>query len=96
MNRAHPLYLVVYDISCDRERGRTAAVLEGYGVRVQESVFEVRLSPAMKHGLQTALLGLQLETGWVSFYRVDERSRRWQAGIALPNPLAEDRHAWIL
>lgn len=35
-------YVVVYDIEDDRMRGRVAKVLEGYGRRVQESVFECR------------------------------------------------------
>jgi CRISPR-associated protein Cas2 len=33
-------YLVCFDIVEDRARRRTAKVLEGYGVRVQKSVFE--------------------------------------------------------
>jgi CRISPR-associated protein Cas2 len=38
------LVLVVYDISNDRRRDRLATFLEGYGRRVQESVFECFLS----------------------------------------------------
>ncbi len=37
------LHVVVYDIEDNRIRGRVAAVLEGYGRRVQESVFECDL-----------------------------------------------------
>lgn len=33
-------YLVTYDIENDRVRGRVAAILEGFGWRVQKSVFE--------------------------------------------------------
>jgi CRISPR-associated protein Cas2 len=33
-------YLVVYDISDDKRRGKVAGILEGYGRRVQYSVFE--------------------------------------------------------
>lgn len=44
-NREAPAvtYVVVYDIEDDRVRGRVATVLEGYGRRVQESVFECDL-----------------------------------------------------
>ena len=38
------LVLVVYDIADDRRRDRLATFLEGYGRRVQESVFECFLS----------------------------------------------------
>jgi CRISPR-associated protein Cas2 len=37
------MHLVVYDIEDDRVRNRIATILEGYGRRVQESVFECRL-----------------------------------------------------
>ncbi|MFW6359187.1 MAG: CRISPR-associated endonuclease Cas2, partial [Chroococcales cyanobacterium] len=34
------LYLVTYDIPCDKRRKKVADLLEGYGQRVQYSVFE--------------------------------------------------------
>jgi CRISPR-associated protein Cas2 len=37
------LYLVTYDISNDRRRKKVSDILEGYGRRVQYSVFECRL-----------------------------------------------------
>jgi CRISPR-associated protein Cas2 len=33
-------YIVVYDIPCDQRRKKVADLLEGYGQRVQYSVFE--------------------------------------------------------
>ena len=36
-------YVVAYDIEDDRARTRIAGVLERFGVRVQQSVFECRL-----------------------------------------------------
>jgi CRISPR-associated protein Cas2 len=38
------LYLVTYDIPCDRRRKKVSDLLEGYGRRVQYSVFECLLS----------------------------------------------------
>ena len=38
------LYLVTYDISCNRRRRKISDLLEGYGKRVQWSVFECQLS----------------------------------------------------
>ncbi|MBE9077429.1 CRISPR-associated endonuclease Cas2 [Romeria aff. gracilis LEGE 07310] len=40
------LVLVVYDIADDRRRTKLSTFLEGYGRRVQESVFECYLSLA--------------------------------------------------
>jgi CRISPR-associated protein Cas2 len=37
------LYLISYDISVDRRRTRIAKILEGFGQRVQYSVFECDL-----------------------------------------------------
>jgi CRISPR-associated protein Cas2 len=37
-------YVICYDISDNRRRTRMAKVLEGYGERLQESVFEAALS----------------------------------------------------
>ena len=42
------LYLVTYDLPSDRRRLRLARLLEGYGERVQYSVFEVWLSAAQR------------------------------------------------
>lgn len=40
------IYLVAYDISADRRRNRVANVLQGWGYRIQESVFQLRVTPA--------------------------------------------------
>lgn len=40
------LYLVTYDVPCNRRRKRVSDVLEGYGRRVQYSVFECMLPRA--------------------------------------------------
>jgi CRISPR-associated protein Cas2 len=38
------LYVVVYDIPCDKRRKKVSDLLEGYGRRVQQSVFECVLT----------------------------------------------------
>jgi CRISPR-associated protein Cas2 len=38
------LYVVAYDIPCDKRRKKISDLLEGYGQRVQYSVFECVLS----------------------------------------------------
>jgi len=42
------LYLITYDISCNKRRLKVANLLEGYGRRVQFSVFECVL-PSFKY-----------------------------------------------
>ncbi|MEY3826628.1 MAG: hypothetical protein RLZZ148_1445 [Cyanobacteriota bacterium] len=40
------LYIIAYDIPCDKRRKKIADLLEGYGSRVQYSVFECFLTTA--------------------------------------------------
>lgn len=40
------LYVVAYDIPCDKRRKKVSDLLEGYGQRVQYSVFECVLTKA--------------------------------------------------
>jgi len=48
-------YVVVYDIPCDRRRKKVADLLEGYGQRVQYSVFECVLAPSKYRELRDRL-----------------------------------------
>jgi CRISPR-associated protein Cas2 len=48
-------YVVVYDIPCDRRRKKVADLLEGYGRRVQYSVFECILTKAKFNELRQRL-----------------------------------------
>lgn len=50
-----PLLLVTYDVADDRRRRRVAKTLEGFGRRVQHSVFECRLRPAERAALERTL-----------------------------------------
>ncbi len=65
-------YLVCYDIEDDRERTRLAHLLEGYGRRVQYSVFEVHLSRStdLEHLEQRIRDILDDPGGEVRFYRL--------------------------
>jgi len=49
------LYLVTYDISCNKRRLKVANLLEGYGRRVQFSVFECVLPPSKYRELRDRL-----------------------------------------
>jgi CRISPR-associated protein Cas2 len=48
-------FMVCYDISNDRKRTYLAKILGAYGNRVQESVFEVRVSEAQLKELRQRL-----------------------------------------
>lgn len=57
---ASALLLVSYDISDDRVRAQTAKLLEGFGLRIQYSVFECRLMPRRAADLRGRLRRIRL------------------------------------
>ncbi len=68
------LILVTYDISDDRRLRRVAKISEGYGRRVQKSVFECRLNEAQVVKLKEKLATvMDLEIDSVRFYRLCNR-----------------------
>jgi len=62
------LWVIAYDIPCDRRRGRIAAILQNHGARVQYSVFECHL---------TAWQSRQLELELLAVLEPDEDSLCW-------------------
>ena len=74
------LVLVTYDIPDDKRRTKLATFLEGYGRRVQKSVFECFLSLSeMKALYQSVQRRVQLQEDNVRFY--------WIPANALPKTL---------
>lgn len=49
------LYIVTYDIPSDANRLKTAEVLKDYGTRIQKSVFECSLPPALARQMMSRL-----------------------------------------
>ncbi len=77
------LWLVAYDIRSDRVRNRIADVLEGWGERVQYSVFECRLREADAQKLSQRLKKVlrSKENGSVRMYRVCDRCVKKSVGF---------------
>lgn len=69
--------VVAYDISDDRRRERVAKILEGFGERVQYSVFECRLDKVqylrLRHALEDVI---RADVDVVSFYFLCESDVR--------------------
>lgn len=64
-------YAVVYDISSDSERLKVNKTLEGFGFRVQKSVFECKMNRKGKNELIEALDKLDIKTGFIKIYRLE-------------------------
>lgn len=90
-------HVVVYDVEDDRTRARVAALLEGYGRRVQQSVFECRLAERQMKEL-AARLQKELAgdpRAQVRIYRVCNKCMG--ASIGLGNVVREDpQHCYIV
>lgn len=70
-------YLICYDVVLDRRRNKVAHLLEGYGMRVQKSVFECVLSPDQRDMLQKKLQRyIKPEEDQVRFYPLSPRYRQ--------------------
>jgi CRISPR-associated protein Cas2 len=68
-------YVVTYDIPSNRRRKQVADLLEGYGRRVQYSVFECVLSAKQYVELQARLRSrLKLEEDSVRFYPLSQHT----------------------
>ncbi|QDZ41596.1 CRISPR-associated endonuclease Cas2 (plasmid) [Euhalothece natronophila Z-M001] len=69
------LYVVTYDIPCDKRRKKVAELLEGYGQRVQLSVFECCLEKQKYEALKKRLQKLvKLDEDSVRFYPLSAHS----------------------
>lgn len=66
------MYVVSYDITSDRRRNKIAKTLEGYGTRIQYSVFECRLTEKKYKEMYRKLMQLMSdeEEGNIRIYSV--------------------------
>ncbi len=78
-------YVVAYDISCDKERGRVDKVLKKYGFRIQKSVFECKLTKAQKEKLLHQLRKLNIKTGFIKIYLLTDIVDSQTIGKPLPS-----------
>lgn len=77
-------YLISYDIGNARRRVRVVRALEGYGHRVQESVFVVDLGTAQWTALRERLVRL-----------VDPVADQWRAWRLCADDQRDERHTGL-
>ena len=81
------LWVVAYDVRNPRVRRRLARLLEGEGVRVQRSVFEVQATPDQAARLRTRCMAL-LKPG--DKLLVEAASWAQLPGLAAPAPALKE------
>lgn len=80
------MYLVSYDISSNRLRTKVAKLLEGYGRRVQYSVFECDLVEKRYQELYKKLIELidGIDEGNICFYYICKNCEAKKQIIGIP------------
>ncbi|MEW6509189.1 MAG: CRISPR-associated endonuclease Cas2 [Bacteroidota bacterium] len=75
------IYLITYDIDDDKQRDKISKVLENYGVRVQESVFECNLSSANYKEVVDRISKIISESANIRFYPICKECYSKAAGF---------------
>lgn len=90
-------YVITYDVSDDRIRQCVADILEGFGRRVQYSVFECRLDPSeietLTELLRSALVSA--DYGQIRAYRMCERCEAASFGLGDVDRGTEEAAIWV-
>lgn len=68
------LWVIAYDSPSDKRRRKLAKVLEGYGERLQRSVFECRLHPHQLKRLRTILAGIAMADDSIRLWSIPRRA----------------------
>lgn len=90
-------YLVLYDIADNKRLARAAAIVLDYGVRVQKSVYEARLTPQTLAILRRRLADvIEPEEDGVKIFPLCEScaARRVTCGAELPQ--ASETVPWMI
>ena len=90
------LYIITYDIPSNKRRNKVAKLLEGYGKRVQLSVFECELPEKLLLELKTKLRKkVDMAEDSVRFYAISSHTLS-QVEIWNGPPLAESAKSVVV
>ena len=89
-------YLVIYDIAHPRRLQRVARVLEGFGRRMQKSVFECELDADELEQLQAKVLRcIRTDEDAVQYLRLCTRDSQQTQHDGPVKPFASQPYYWI-
>lgn len=89
------LRLIVYDIADNRRRRKVVALLEERAARVQESVFEARLSESQLTKLRRKLAAVLTEDDSLRIYSIPDKALR-RCHIQGGPMLADGARYWLI
>lgn len=88
------LRVICYDVAADHRRRKVADLLEQEAVRVQDSVFEARLTEREATALTRRLIGLMAPDDKLRVYAIDAGCIRRTLTHGGPPP--EEQDFWLL
>lgn len=89
-------YLVIYDIAHPRRLQRVARVLEGFGQRIQKSVFECELTANELQALQEKVLRcIRTDEDSVQFLRLCPRDVSQIKHDGQVTPFSSRQYYWV-
>ncbi|PLZ95174.1 CRISPR-associated endonuclease Cas2 [Fischerella thermalis CCMEE 5268] len=91
------LYVVAYDIPCNKRRKKVSDLLEGYGQRVQYSVFECQLTTDQYNELRKRLKKqVKLAEDNVRFYPLSRHTLAQVETWGIGSPVIEPPSSVII
>lgn len=88
-------YILVYDISANRERRLLQKLVKRYGFRVQKSVFECKMTRRMREELLSRIEQLDIQTGHIRLYKKASGYKVKLMGKRIPRD-PDNRSAFII
>jgi CRISPR-associated protein Cas2 len=96
MSRDSHLRILCYDISCNKRRRRVATLLEDQGTRVQESVFEARLTDRKLRTLIKYLSRHLAATDNLRVYTIGKSGEQHCTVLGMGIPIEIETGFWLV
>ncbi len=89
------VHVFTYDITSNKARSRVSKLLEEYGVRVQMSVFEVRLPRRSAQKLAERIVDQINPEDSLRVYALDSTTLKQSKAYGGP-PISEEQDFWLI
>ncbi len=90
------MYIVAYDITEDNERRQVSRILDGYGQRVQRSVYLCSIPARTAHRMFAALEELHLCSGFILAWRIGDKVSPECLGVCPENLALEPVRVFVV
>ena len=80
------LVLVIYDITDNKRRNKFVKLMEGYGIRVQKSAFEMIITNTQYEGLLRKIPGYITDEDNIRVYKLRVNGELVTWGSGMPEP----------